>query len=350
MTIFLKHDLDLTITIYNSFKSNTTNNVLNLKWSELMNRLTTPEIKQDKLQGKGAIYGMMKDDVNQETGEIMPNKRSAKNVVNRSCIVLDYDDIESEQEFKAILTNKLAPFSYFAHTTHSHGLKGVRYRVVIPIEKPIDPNDFDMYTSGLAGYIGLKLDQKSKVAVQLMALPCIANKNNGFEYFYNDAPILDYKNLNIYVSEYADHLNHAKKVKVKKQGKTLTDDYIRKIMLGVPEGSIDNTLAQILGHLTNSNINYQFVWAYAVMWGERCEPPMNIKDIKRVYKSIMRYKGGINNSAKPSGELCSLCKVGKNDKAELLELIETKQNIEDLQLANERIRELENVIETQMKT
>lgn len=145
------------------------------------------ELKELKAQQDGFISGKMKE-----------LNRNSKNIINRDALVIDIDDCylsESELLKKA----REIKNQFIAYPTISNGLKGVRYRLIFPLSKPVE--DAATYSAMVRFFsekilrnIIRKPDTSNESWAQLMLLPCITeynkeNKiviNNGEPYSYDD--------------------------------------------------------------------------------------------------------------------------------------------------------------------
>lgn len=60
--------------------------------------------------------------------------RSSELVTQFSCVVFDLDDVTLDQV--AVMQSALTGVEYVAHSTHNHGIKGIRLRLVLPFAEP----------------------------------------------------------------------------------------------------------------------------------------------------------------------------------------------------------------------
>lgn len=64
--------------------------------------------------------------------------RKNENMISRSLLFLDLDDIEAnETDFINAISNKLYKRRFIAYPTISHNIKGTRYRLILDIDRPI---------------------------------------------------------------------------------------------------------------------------------------------------------------------------------------------------------------------
>lgn len=132
------------------------------------------------------------------SGEMKELNRNSKNIINRDALVIDIDDCYvSESELLKWARERKNQF--IAYPTISNGLKGVRYRLIFPLSKPVE--DAAIYSAMIQFFskkvlrdIIRKPDTSNESWAQLMLLPCITEYNtkdkivvnNGEPYSYDD--------------------------------------------------------------------------------------------------------------------------------------------------------------------
>lgn len=100
--------------------------------------------------------------------------RKISSVVAVHAMSLDIEDV-SDEEIKKVLQGPLAPYEWFAHTTHKHGARclggATRLRVIIPLAAPILPANFKPAWAGLNTLAGGINDPATKDASRALYLP-----------------------------------------------------------------------------------------------------------------------------------------------------------------------------------
>lgn len=128
--------------MYISFFANTKNpRVLSkdLTWEEITEKLKVFDIRDDK---DGALYAFVR---------FNPEHRADKNVLAISAIVFDFDKgnpepSEWEIGFKGI--------GYFWHTTFSHTQDEPKLRLIIPLSRPVTPDEYYHIFDVLYAHLG----------------------------------------------------------------------------------------------------------------------------------------------------------------------------------------------------
>nr|WP_253901107.1 primase alpha helix C-terminal domain-containing protein [Staphylococcus sp. CWZ226] len=284
--IKLEYETQVSVVWYDSLDAGSFKQFSQPKWSELVNRLAIPQINNNKYSRGVAVYGDLADS---DKGK---KYRADNNVIYRDVLVLDYDDISDLKALNEAFKAHLGAFAYFWHTSYNHHTEAPRLRLFIPLNKRINGEEYRKYTKVIASKIGHKVDEGSYQPSRAMALPVIKDKNRAFMYRCNDAPILECPTIEDWANE------------IKQEDKPITvsykakrdSAYWRDIAFGVLEGSRNQALASIIGHLLRRHVDGHLVYGLALAWGKNCSPPMHEKEIAKTFNSILRRhlneKGG----------------------------------------------------------
>ena len=278
--IKLKNDFYINIIQYNSLYANSFRDFRCWKWSDWLNKLQIPMTNLDKYKRGLVLYGDVKDEEDSE-GNIIEKYRKDSNIINRSVITLDYDNISNFKALYNAINKQLEGVAWFYHTTYSCTKNEPRIRLMIPLNKPISAADYRKYSKTLVDYIGHEVDEASFVPSQAMALPVIKDKNVGYGFKYNDAPAMDIEFLS--------------KLEVKESQSVQTDHYIkhdssywRERAFGVGEGERNQALASIIGHLLRRYVDAHLVYGLVSAWAKTCSPPLSDKEVNQTFNSILR--------------------------------------------------------------
>ena len=111
--------------------------------------------------------------------EFAHGKRTGKDLVERHCLTFDYDDIDSHC-FAAIL-NGYKGYAHAVYTTASHTKEAPRLRVVFPLSRPCNTEEFGCVTRTVANWVGIEmLARESDKPAQMMFRP---SKKPGAEFW-----------------------------------------------------------------------------------------------------------------------------------------------------------------------
>jgi predicted P-loop ATPase len=166
-----------------------------LYWSELVKRLKTPargtetlaeylsypKAKQDELKDVGGfVAGILKDD-----------RRKANNVLTRDVITLDLDNIPSGGTQDTLRRIEGLGCSYVVYSTRKHEEGKPRLRVLVPLNRTAQVDEYKPIARKLAQIIGIELcDPTTFEASRLMYWPSCSIDSN-YVYAYGDKPFLD---------------------------------------------------------------------------------------------------------------------------------------------------------------
>lgn len=69
---------------------------------------------------------------------------------------------------------------------------------------------------------------------------------------------------------------------------TQSDNWVTETLRGVPEGGRNDACARLAGYFFSKGMNYDIVEAILTEWGEKCDPPMPVHELRTTIKSIER--------------------------------------------------------------
>lgn len=142
-------------------------------WSEFLDRLGHPTQTQETV----AEYHKMskaKRDITKDVGGFVggflkQGRRKATNVQSRSLITLDADSVKTDLWDDM---NLLADYCIAMYTTHSHTPQAPRYRFIIPLARPVTPDEYEPIARKIAEAYGIdNFDDTTYQAERLMFWP-----------------------------------------------------------------------------------------------------------------------------------------------------------------------------------
>lgn len=282
--IKLKNDFYINIIQYNNLYSNSFRDFHCWKWSDWLNKLQIPMTNLDKYKRGLVLYGDVKDEEDSK-GNIIEKYRKDSNIINRSVITLDYDNISNFRALYNAINKQLGGIAWFYHTTYSCTQNEPRIRLMIPLSEPISAADYRKYSKALAEYIGHEVDEASFVPSQAMALPVIKDKNVGYGFKYNDAPAITRKELDRFSEE---KQNEKIIINYSNQHKKHSNEYWREIAFGVGEGERNKTLASLIGYLLRRYVDANLVYGLVSAWAMTCTPPIEQNEVNKTFNSILK--------------------------------------------------------------
>ncbi len=193
-SITVESDINLNIAIGESRKS-TKWKTIEVSWSKFLNKLssttrTNETIKEyfsmsragrDKIKDVGGFVG----------GALKSGRRKAENLANRSMLTLDMDFINTSVEdvwdsITMFFGNELC-----IYTTHSHTPDKSRIRLIIPLNRPVLPDEYQAIARRVADDIGIDMfDDTTYTPVRLMYWPSTA-KDGEYVFRHQKGSLLD---------------------------------------------------------------------------------------------------------------------------------------------------------------
>lgn len=179
----LKYDGQVSIsTGKNRFETNWKNR--KILWSNLVAKLKTPVVtpetyleykkygkpEQDQIKDVGGFVG----------GNLTSGRRKADSVATRQILTLDADF--APIDFFDTL-DMLADYACCVYSTHKHSPETPRFRLLIPLDREVTPDEYEAIGRKVAEEIGIDyFDDTTYQASRLMYWPSVSSDG---EYFYN---------------------------------------------------------------------------------------------------------------------------------------------------------------------
>lgn len=175
-----------------------------MTWSTLASKLAEPTVTNET----AAEYAKMskadqgqKKDVGGFVGGYIPgNGRRIRGAVNeRYLITLDADN--PGEDFVVDLDMELGGMEYVLYSTHSHTADNPRYRVIIPVDRPMTPDEYQAVSRRIADNIGIEFfDPSTHQAERLMYWPSCP-KDVEYVYQHSEGSLVS---VDAYLSTYRD--------------------------------------------------------------------------------------------------------------------------------------------------
>lgn len=186
----LKHNGNLDIAVGLSAGSKSWKNK-NIAWSELLQKLSTvvrtSETFDQFIKATKAEQSKIKDVGGFVGGYLTGGKRSKENVLHRQLLTLDIDF-----GHKDVWDDFLLFYSEAAvlHSTHKSSPDKPRYRLVMPLDREVTPEEYQAIARKVAETIGIDLFDTSTFDVnRLMFWPSVS-ADSEYYFEYQDGPFL----------------------------------------------------------------------------------------------------------------------------------------------------------------
>lgn len=160
---------------------------ITMTWEELVERLASPTVTQETFaeyqKMSRAEKGQVKDVGGFVGGWLKQGKRRNGNVQSRSFVALDADT--PSEDFLDRL-DLMADYGYVLYSTHSHSPKAPKYRLLIPTDRLMLPDEYEPVARYLANQLGMSnFDDTTYQDVRLMYWSSHA-RDAVFEFRFND--------------------------------------------------------------------------------------------------------------------------------------------------------------------
>lgn len=200
----VKHDKTLAISTGKS-RHETRWKRQELEWSELVKKLSESLPTQETLQEYKRMGKAQKDNIKDVGGfvggPLKEGRRKAENVANRSLITLDLDDVKTPVQDIWDSITMLNDYAVVLYSTHSYTPDKPRLRLVIPLDRPVLPEEYQAVARKIAQEIGIDMfDDTTYEPHRLMYWPSHPRDLTPV-FKFQDAPMLDPE---YYLNQYVD--------------------------------------------------------------------------------------------------------------------------------------------------
>jgi putative DNA primase/helicase len=190
MPVNLTHDGSLDIATGKSRKETSWKNK-NVKWSQLLDKLSTThrthETFAEYLGGKKSWQDNIKDIGGFVGGYLSGGRRKNGSMLHRQLLTLDLDFAKTSLWDEFTLFYDCAACLY---STHKHEPSNPRYRLIIPLDREVVPDEYIAIARRIAGNLGIDLfDDTTFEPVRLMYWPS-TSKDGQYEFCKQDGPWL----------------------------------------------------------------------------------------------------------------------------------------------------------------
>ncbi len=259
---------------YKNQYSNTHIGSKELNLSQLVSYLAHSEVSSDKYHAGTYIIGEMAD-----------THRNDDNILNRQAICIDIDDLPADTTLVEDVENMFG-FSYILYTTFNHRKDAPRYRLVIPLLKPITKRHYKAAIRFFEEQLKVKADEKSYTWSQCMARNVKQSQDADYLFKHQETYCLDTEKLINGLDKYMEVT--ASSASALKR----SDDHWQVISWGrLSEGEYigrNSALASLTGHLMRSNVNISVIVGLLSIWNSTLNPPLSEKEFERTVQSIIK--------------------------------------------------------------
>lgn len=147
-----------------------------MSWEQLVKRLSraviTPERYKDFVRAPREEQLKIKDVGGFVGGHLINGKRSPSTVAHRQLLTLDIDFAHADLWQEVLFTLEGAAV---LHGTHKHSIETPRYRLIVPLDRPVHRDEYEAIARQVAGWFGIELFDRTTFEVnRLMFWPSVS--------------------------------------------------------------------------------------------------------------------------------------------------------------------------------
>lgn len=263
--------------------------VTEFTWEELVDKLKHPTITDESVGEYPSLTNEQRTEIKDVGGFVggrMTNGVRRKNaLVNRTILTIDADNgtEESIRDFQL-----LSDAVFFVHTTHSSTPEHLRLRWVIPLARPVAPEEYTTIANEVASWIGTNtIDETTDQPERLMFWPSIAFDADFRTWEGGRTPLDPDEILPRKTEETSKTRNETPQNPQKEK-------YLNDGALNVPEGQRNKTVFSYAATLRGAGLDKDGIRYAIADYNERyCDPPLPDAELDTIVRSICgRYEPG----------------------------------------------------------
>lgn len=228
-------------------------------------------------------------------GQMTALIRKNDNLIYRDCLILDLDDvIVSEKQLIDSVATELKGLEFVLYPSVSHGLKGVRYRLIVPLDRAVNEKDYrsllEIFFNRILSKVIRTVDKSNFTWSQIMLLPCITQYSNKDHLLIcEDKRKLPVDEVLLYMKDHTAKKRKAPVNKFKKGGsryRNTTTELFESLVAGCEEGNRNNRIAQITGGLLARAVDVAAVLELVKVANSYFTEPLSEEEIEATFFSI----------------------------------------------------------------
>lgn len=247
-------------------------------------KLSKEQLNNIKLkQLKGFISGLMSEPI-----------RNNDNLINRDAFILDLDDVKVTEDELLAKFSKLKN-EFIAYPSISNGIKGVRYRLIMPLDKPVtDAKTYKVLVNFISRVLLKEIlgepDISNQTWSQIMLLPCLTEYNTADKIIVHDGEKWHLDRL----LQQAEKYGYTKQTNFTQwTSKPNTNNTFNKfkyclelLAFGTDTGERNNTITRVVGYLFAWNVDVYAIEKLVQFMNLNCEEPLPQDEVTSIVESI----------------------------------------------------------------
>lgn len=228
------------------------------------------------------------------SGEMSQPTRKNKNLLSRDAIIIDLDDVKVTEDELLAKFSKLKN-EFIAYPSISNGIKGVRYRLIMPLDKAVtDAKTYKVLVNFISRVLLKEIlgkpDVSNQTWSQIMLLPCLTEYNTADKIIVHEGEkwSLD-KLLNVAKAKgYSKQTNFSQWTSQPNTNNTFNKfKYCLELLaFGTDTGERNNTITKVVGYLFAWNVNVYAIEKLVQFMNLNCEEPLPQDEVTSIVESI----------------------------------------------------------------
>lgn len=228
------------------------------------------------------------------SGEMSQPTRKNETLLSRDAIIIDLDDVKVTEDELLAKFSKLKN-EFIAYPSISNGIKGVRYRLIMPLDKPVtDAKTYKVLVNFISRVLLKEIlgepDVSNQTWSQIMLLPCLTEYNTADKIIIHDGEKWNLDRL----LQQAEKYGYTKQTNFSQwTSKPNTNNTFNKfkyclelLAFGTDTGERNNTITKVVGYLFAWNVNVYAIEKLAQFMNLNCEEPLPQDEVTSIVESI----------------------------------------------------------------
>lgn len=229
------------------------------------------------------------------SGEMSQPTRKNETLLSRDAIIIDLDDVKVTEDELLDKFSKLKN-EFIAYPSISNGIKGVRYRLIMPLDKAVtDAKTYKVLVNFISRVLLKEIlgepDVSNQTWSQIMLLPCLTEYNTADKIIVHDGEKWHLDRLLQQAEKYGytqqtNFSQWTSKPDVETFNNKL-DMYMYLLANGVETGKRNTTIASVVGYFLSKKIKVQSVRKLVHNMNLACEEPLPHEEVDKIVYSIV---------------------------------------------------------------
>lgn len=228
------------------------------------------------------------------SGTMSQPTRKNENLLSRDAIIIDLDDVKVTEDELLAKFSKLKN-EFIAYPSISNGIKGVRYRLIMPLDKAVtDAKTYKVLVNFISRVLLKEIlgepDVSNQTWSQIMLLPCLTEYNTADKIIVHDGEKWHLDRL----LQQAEKHGYTKQTNFTQwTSKPNTNNTFNKfkyclelLAFGTDTGERNNTITKVVGYLFAWNVDVYAIEKLAQFMNLNCEEPLPQDEVTSIVESI----------------------------------------------------------------